>query len=165
MQRGARIFLIAATALVGSAIAACGSDSEPVPTSTGAPTVIASSTPLPTPATPPDEITAGIVNFAHKDITVTVGTTVRWVNQAISPHTSKAGIPPDEPSGEWDSDRMAPGAQFSFTFDEIGEFPYYCNIHKSMTARITVVEDASSLLDSPNSGRAESQSGTPVYGY
>ena len=165
MGRGVKIFLIAVIGLLGLAISACGSDSEPAPTSTAVPSISASPTPSPEPQMEPNEVTAGIVNFAHKDLTVAVGTTVRWVNQAISPHTTKAGIPPDQPSGEWDSLRIQPGDDFAFTFDEVGEFPYFCNIHKSMTATITVVAEGSSLLDSTPVSGSESQSSTSIYGY
>ena len=160
-KRGLRVLLIAVTGLFSFVVAACGSDSEPAPTSTASPSISVS----PTAATTPNGVTADIVNLAHKDLTVSIGTTVVWVNQASSPHTTRAGIPHEQPSGEWDSDRIAPGGQFSFTFEEVGEFPYYCNIHRSMTATITVVENGSSLLDSAPSSGSESQLGTSIYGY
>jgi hypothetical protein len=41
-------------------------------------------------------------------------------------------------TGVWDSGNLSPGKSFSFTFNQVGTFPYHCNIHSSMTAKIVV---------------------------
>jgi plastocyanin len=45
----------------------------------------------------------------------------------------------------WDSPKLGLGQQFSFTFNEAGEFQYFCIPHPTfMVATITVVEAGSS---------------------
>ena len=73
-------------------------------------------------------LTANIVNFTHKDLSVRVGTTVAWVNGDRAPHTTTSGAPGDE-TGIWDSGDLVQNAVFSFTFNEAGTFPYFCSIH------------------------------------
>ena len=72
--------------------------------------------------------------FAPTQLTIPVGTTVTWKNTDDATHTSTSG---DE---AWQSGRLAAGEQFSFMFDEAGEFTFFCSIHPSMTGTITVEE-------------------------
>ena len=66
-----------------------------------------------------------------------MGTTVKWVQNDNSIHTSTSGTP-GLIAGVWDSGNLRVGETFSFTFDEPGEFPYFCRIHPSMTGTVTV---------------------------
>ena len=115
----------------------------PQPTATPTPTVTPQPTTTPTPTVTsvptPEQVSSNIVDFALRDHTIQVGTTVRWVNVGQFPHTTTAGSPGDL-SGQWDSATLQTDGTFSFTFDEVGEFPYFCTIHPSMTATVTVVE-------------------------
>ena len=61
--------------------------------------------------------------FEAKELTVSAGTTVTWIMDASFPHTVTAD------DGSFDSGRMSNGQSFSFTFDQPGEFPYYCTLH------------------------------------
>jgi plastocyanin len=74
--------------------------------------------------------------FSPATVTISPGTTVRWVNGASIYHT----ITPDGHS-EWDRATMdQAGETFQHTFDNTGSFPYYCEPHRSagMTGTITV---------------------------
>src|SRR5438046_9883257 len=51
------------------------------------------------------------------------GTTVRWTNQGQHNHTVTSN------KGSWDSGEIAPGAQYSITFQRPGTYGYYCTIH------------------------------------
>ena len=62
-----------------------------------------------------------------------MGTQVTWRNLDSARHTSTAV------SGEWDSGNLNGSTTFSFTFDEVGTFNYFCTIHQSMTATVTVM--------------------------
>ncbi len=73
--------------------------------------------------------------FDPSDLTIRPGDTVRWTNQDFAPHTATA----DDRS--WDTGVIASGESASITFDEADVHPYHCDIHPSMTARISV-EDA-----------------------
>jgi len=90
-----------------------------------------------------------IVNFAFTPPTVTVpvGTTVTWTNQAPNDHTVTA-----DNGVTFDSGHIAPGATFSFTFTAAGTFPYHCAIHTSMTAKVIVTAAISTASVSPTSG-------------
>lgn len=80
-----------------------------------------------------------IQNFTYQpqDLRVPVGTTVTWVNNDSAPHTVTAN------DGRFDSKRLDPGQSFSYTFDQVGTFPYYCLFHGSpgtgMTGTVTVL--------------------------
>jgi len=71
--------------------------------------------------------------FTPNDLTISVGTTVRWTNNDAAPHTSTS-----DDMTTWDSGTLTTGQDWSFTFTEAGAFPYHCEIHPSMTANITV---------------------------
>ena len=99
-------------------------------------------TPDPAPAdTPPStgstETSSDIKDFALEDIQVSVGTKVNWTNQDSARHTTTAGSG-GSVSGTWNSGPLGQGQSFSFTFNEPGTFPYFCQIHSSMTGTVTV---------------------------
>lgn len=88
------------------------------------------------------------ISFDPKEITVRRGETVRWTNRedAAIPHTVTAGTPGDEDAGEpFDSETLNPGESFTETFDQVGEFTYFCRIHSDepdmRDARVTVIEE------------------------
>ena len=98
-------------------------------------------------------ITTGL-KFEPKDITVKKGTTVTWKNGETISHTITSGKWGDvnedtglrgtqTPDGEFDHALAAKGKEgdsFTYTFDEVGEFQYYCQPHLTMNATVTVVE-------------------------
>jgi len=74
--------------------------------------------------------------FSPAQVTISSGTTVRWVNGASIFHT----ITPDGHS-EWNRATMNQvGETFEHTFENPGTFPYFCEPHQSagMTGTITV---------------------------
>ncbi len=93
---------------------------------------------VPTPSPMPSAVTSEIVALTLESLTVPVGTTVTWVNRDSVAHTTTAGTPPNNLSGEWDSGPLSNGQSFSVTLTEPGTFPYFCRIHPRMTASVTV---------------------------
>lgn len=90
---------------------------------------------------PGDEVTVMVQDsrFQAKEVTVKVGTTITWVMDANFPHTVTAD------DGSFDSGRLGSGDTFTITFDEVGEFPYYCAFHggpggSGMAGTVTVTE-------------------------
>ncbi|MCL1595269.1 MAG: plastocyanin/azurin family copper-binding protein [Actinomycetia bacterium] len=76
-----------------------------------------------------------IENFAFgpDEIVISVGDTLTWTNdEAGVGHTTTSD------DGVWNSVLLNPGDTFEQTFDEAGTFTYFCSIHPSMTASITV---------------------------
>jgi plastocyanin len=122
-----RVVLVSALALLA---AACGSsDSTTAPTPTPAPVVSGSGTPI---SIPVGAQTLGNNAYNPDTLDVTVGTTVTWTNNDSIAHTSTSN------GAGWDSGAIAPRAQFSFTFQNAGTFPYHCAIHPGMVGTVTV---------------------------
>ena len=67
---------------------------------------------------------------------VAKGTTVTWTNKDTAKHTVTSGTRPNK-DGKFDG-QVGGGGTFSFTFADAGTFAYYCSIHSSMNATITV---------------------------
>lgn len=76
--------------------------------------------------------------FTPQNVTVPVGTTVKWTNNGAATHTATSGN--GTPSGLFDSGNMTSGQTFQFTFNNPGTYPYYCKIHGAamMSGTITV---------------------------
>lgn len=87
---------------------------------------------------PADEVWMQNTNFNPKDKTITVGTTITWINKDSYNHTVTSGTP-GNPDGKFSSGTLGLGGTFSHTFNTAGTFNYYCTIHQSMmTGTITV---------------------------
>lgn len=96
-------------------------------------------------------LTIGL-EFKPETITVPVGTTVTWTNGETIGHTVTSGAwgevnestglrGSQTPDGLYDHALAAKGSEgdsFSFTFDEPGEYPYYCQPHLTMNAKVIV---------------------------
>ncbi len=77
------------------------------------------------------------------NLTVTVGTTVRWVNNDSIAHTVTSGDSDGavgNADGIFDSGFLNEGDSFVYTFEEPGEFPYFCIPHPWMKGSVTVTE-------------------------
>jgi plastocyanin len=85
------------------------------------------------------------LSFTPATLNVRAGTQVTWKNNGPSIHTvtSDAGL--------WHSDRISgggvnsygspvSGGSYSRIFDQVGEFPYHCAIHPTMTGKVVVSE-------------------------
>jgi plastocyanin len=73
--------------------------------------------------------------FDEAEITIKKGTKVTWVNNDTAPHTVT------DFDGGFDSGNLMPGDSWSFTFNDLGTFEYFCHHHPEMVAKITVVEE------------------------
>jgi plastocyanin len=62
-------------------------------------------------------------NYSPDEITIPVGSTVVWTNTGTMAHT----VTGDDDS--FASGILEPGETFSYTFNEPGEFQYYCEFH------------------------------------
>ena len=109
---------------------ACGS--KPSPTTVPPPTPAPSPATVPPPTPAASKVNAEIKNFTHQNLTVKAGTTVTWTNRDDASHTST------ERNGKWDSKALGNGQSFSFTLNEPGTYNYFCSIHPTITATVTV---------------------------
>jgi LysM repeat protein len=121
----------------------------PVPTITpGGPVGGATSTPTRTPTatptiTPTPNAAAAVVmtnnTFVAATQQVKKGDMVLWKNTDTVSHTVTSGVP-GTPDGKFRSGTLAPGQTFTFTFNDVGEFPYYSELDNNMTGKIVVVQ-------------------------
>jgi len=76
--------------------------------------------------------------FIPSDVTIKVGETVTWSNNDSAAHTVTSGTPTDGSNGTFDSSLFMAGKTFSHTFDNTGEYTYFCMVHPWMTGKIQV---------------------------
>ena len=95
------------------------------------------------------EITMENLQFGPSEITIKKGTTVTWRQIDMSIGGSGGGVdwhnvvegPPGKRGDHvFKSKELGFNGGFSFKFDEVGVFEYYCDPHPFMTGKITVVE-------------------------
>jgi plastocyanin len=77
-------------------------------------------------------ITIHNFTFAPPELTVAVGTTVKWVNHDDIPHTlvSKDKV--------FRSKALDTDDSYSFTFASVGTFDYFCGLHPHMVGKVIV---------------------------
>jgi plastocyanin len=87
------------------------------------------------PAVLSGNVTVNISGFAFDppNLTIKVGTTVKWTNQDGATHNVKAD------DNSWGSNDLNKGDSFSFTFTQAGTYLYRCGFHANMKGTITVV--------------------------
>jgi len=71
-------------------------------------------------------------SFEPADMSINVGTTVKWTNDGKKPHTVSSD------KGDWGSEELANGQTFTATFTKAGTFEYHCKLHPDMKGKITV---------------------------
>jgi len=76
--------------------------------------------------------------FIPAEVTVNVGETVTWSNDDSAAHTVTSGTPTGGPDGTFDSSLFMADTTFSYTFDNAGEYNYFCMVHPWMTGKIQV---------------------------
>lgn len=106
---------------------------------------------LTSPTVGENEVSIFLYGFHEPVLEVKAGTTVTWINNDQAAHTVVAGEMNDqnkvvaaaEPlfnSGSLVSTNIEPGASFSFTFEEPGEYLYLCSAHANEFGRIIVTD-------------------------
>lgn len=74
------------------------------------------------------------LKFVPAALTVAVGDTVTWVNNDTASHTVTISDGPEM----FESDLLAPGDSFKYTFTMPGQYNYYCAVHPDMKASVLV---------------------------
>jgi plastocyanin len=70
--------------------------------------------------------------FSPGNLRVPVGGTVTWTNRDSAQHNATAQ------GGTWRTQTLSNGERDAVTFDRAGEYDYYCSIHPSMKAHLSV---------------------------
>ena len=76
--------------------------------------------------------------YIPAEVTVNVGDTVTWSNDDSAAHTVTSGTPTGGPDGTFDSSLFMAGTTFSHTFENAGEYNYFCMVHPWMTGKVQV---------------------------
>lgn len=88
-----------------------------------------------TTATPPPANVTKVVmqnmQFSPATVEITKGGTIEWTNEDMTPHTATSPT-------FGDSGSLASGQSWSHAFNEVGEFPYVCTFHPTMTGSVIV---------------------------
>ena len=79
-----------------------------------------------------NEITIDNFTFTPKELTVPVGTTVKWLNHDDIPHTIV------EKKTTFRSKALDTDDSYSFTFTSAGTFDYFCGLHPYMVGQVIV---------------------------
>jgi plastocyanin len=85
--------------------------------------------------------------YSPNPVEVSIGDTVTWINNDFTSHTATSGTPDSGSTGMFGGTEDSPeiiepeGGTQSFTFDEAGEFPYYCTPHPNMVGTVVVTEE------------------------
>lgn len=84
----------------------------------------------------PNTVAMELIAYNPEDLEVAAGTEVTWTQGDAGFHTVTSGTVEQggagvtvSPDGIFDSGDIETDDSFSFTFDEPGTFPYYCEIH------------------------------------
>ncbi len=122
-----------------AALSACGGASDAVPTGTDAAGVTteapAGSTDGPAATDAANTVTISNSRFDNVELRVAAGTTVTFVNTDPFAHTITSR---DDSQIQFDSGRFGQDETFEFTFDDPGEYAYFCQIHPTMRAVVIV---------------------------
>ena len=80
----------------------------------------------------PNDVVIDNFTFGPQELTVAVGTTVKWVNHDDIPHNvvNKDKV--------FRSKALDTDDSFSFTFANAGTFDYFCGLHPHMQGKIIV---------------------------
>jgi plastocyanin len=84
------------------------------------------------------DVAAEGFDFQPATIAVAAGGMVTWTNQDGAGHTVSAGTPEAPELDVFDQPLPADGGTVTRTFEEPGSYPYFCNIHASMTGEVVV---------------------------
>jgi len=80
----------------------------------------------------------GQIYYDPQVLQITVGTAVLWINEDNAMHTITSGNSQEGPNGVFDSDLIAGGDSFEFTFTISGKEDYYCIVHPWMVGAVEV---------------------------
>lgn len=80
----------------------------------------------------------GQIYYDPEVVDVSTGTTVIWNNVDTTIHTVTSGTPDIGPDGVFDSELIAAGDSFEYTFNVEGAQDYYCIVHPWMIGLVNV---------------------------
>jgi len=104
------------------------------PTAAGAAAGFAAEAPRPAPTPMAGDVQIRMRNFAFGPaaVTVAVGYRITWIDDDAVPHSATAQ------DGQWNTNQVVPGGNFTVTMTKPGTYAYSCNDHPFMQAKVIV---------------------------
>jgi plastocyanin len=129
-------FRCAQAILLLAAVAGCGAppSAAPAPKAADMAAPQTSRAEAAAPAAATTQVVIDNFAFSPREITVTPGTRVTWVNHDDVPHTATSSVKPRT----FDSGALDTDATFSFVFKAAGTYEYFCAVHPHMTGKVIV---------------------------
>ena len=80
---------------------------------------------------------SGMLQFVPSELTIKTGDTVKWINNKMAPHNAVFEV---EGVKSHKQLVFSPGESYETTFNEVGDFNYYCEPHRGagMVGKIIV---------------------------
>ncbi|MEX2192533.1 MAG: plastocyanin/azurin family copper-binding protein [Nitrosarchaeum sp.] len=75
--------------------------------------------------------------YTPSKIVIKQGSSVTWVNEDVAFHSVTSGYY-DDPSELFDSNYLDPEESFTFIFENIGTYDYFCTLHPWMKGQVIV---------------------------
>jgi plastocyanin len=125
------------------------------------PTTAKAAAPLAATMAPSNAVKVSIKNYAFSpaSLTISAGQTVTWTNEDSAPHTVTVSSGPQT----FSSPQLRTGDTYSFTFTKAGTYQYYCAVHPTMMASVTVTGGATTAPSStPTTGTTAPSSAPPT---
>ncbi len=89
-------------------------------------------------------------SYTPNPIEISAGQTITWVNGDAISHTVTSGEADDPEEGElFDSDAIIPDQNYSLTFDDPGNYGYYCVYHPTMVGEVNVASGTGEEEEGP----------------
>jgi len=79
--------------------------------------------------------------YLPSNVKINLDQTVLWENIDSAAHTVTSGSPENGISDYFDSGIIAPSEMFTFTFDKLDDFEYFCTLHPWMMGTVSVTDD------------------------
>jgi len=81
--------------------------------------------------------------FLPTNVQIAAGGHVEWENTDNTVHVVASGVASDDDAGSlFNSQMMMAGTTFSYTFEDAGEFDYFCFVHPWMVGTVSVMAEA-----------------------
>lgn len=109
----------------------------PSPTATPQPPATDDQPPATSDQPPATTVDIDLFLYKPRHITITAGTEVTWINHDAIQHTVTNGEPGNIGTA-FDSDFFYQDETFTFVFQDVGEYTYFCQRHPHMIGTVTV---------------------------
>jgi plastocyanin len=127
------LLLLTATLALGVTVAGCGSDSSGSSSTSAAPAASTSTPAAANAGTGTVAVEMKNIQFVPKNLSVTVGQTVRWIDLDSVQHNVVA-----DSGADFKSDVFGRDGTFEWTATKPGKVEYECTLHPGMVGTITV---------------------------